>query len=766
MLVQLTNYGVSVLQSTKKPINIKKYVLGSSVNYTPSLAAEGITGEKVYENTPTTPIAVNANVVKYICAMGYEVGNFSFGEVAFYDDTGACVAVGVADELIDKKKYVDKKTGNSIVLDLYLSMVDGNYDMWIDDLRSDNEFNLPVCGSPDALPPVDQSSSNFYIITNAGRGQSSTLCYAGMNGIWDFDCYQYKNSHEFVITKCTAGTVYINASKLTDEDKNLLQPDYTGQLILQFIDGPNTSICRNIASFRVMNGEGILSLYTPMATIADIGNTIRVYSRQLFSISDVNLPIANKQSLGAVIIGDGISVTPTGVISADFPVTSVNGQKGDVELHARDIEDLADVALSNDYNDLDNRPSEYLLPIASDSTLGGVKISSTSNIEISDSGYIDLNFTPVKTVNSQRPDPGTGNVKIKFEDNISGLIFPKRVYARSELNNYASSGLFFALAADCNTMVHRPDFNFVSDAVLEVLPIGEGYENGPCVQRICTDGAVFVRQRRSNSSWTEWSRFLTTQSAPPATNTTPGLITIGKGLYKSGETTLNADMLSVFGKKGNVDLNDDEWKVELGGLFNTYDGLPQLTDDSTTPSEANREEHQQQFGRVHWRQMTYGGLYFAGDWDSSTNALARDPKQKLLANGRITHVKPESEQKSIDKRVDSDYLTWMASGWVVRVSVGSRNTLNLDGITRFNTGDLLISINGFWRTLYENKNVLASPKKYGFVYLDQATKGTYGRAIDCTNGSLAITDTPRANSSNGNIDALHIRIASVDGGEF
>lgn len=766
MLVQLTNYGVSVLQSTKKPINIKKYVLGSSVNYTPSLAAEGIIGEKVYENTPTTPIAVNANVVKYICAMGYEVGDFSFGEVAFYDDTNACVAVGVADELITKKKYLDKKTGNSIVLDLYLSMVDGNYDMWIDDLRSDNEFNLPVCGSPDALPPVSQSSSNFYIITNAGRGQSSTLCYAGMNGIWDFDCYQYKNSHEFVVTKCTPGAVYINAKKLTDEDKNLLQPDYTGQLILQFIDGPNTSICRNIASFRVMNGEGILSLYTPMATTAEPGNTVRVYSRQVFSISDVNLPIASKQSLGAVIIGDGISVTPTGVISADFPVTSVNGQVGDVELAAKDIIDIADVAISNDYNDLDNRPSEYLLPVASDTTLGGVKISKTSNIEISDTAYIDLNFIPVKTVNSQRPDPGTGNVQIKFEDNISGLIFPKRIYARSELNDYASSGLFFALAVDCNTMVHRPDFNFVSDAVLEVLPIGEGYETGPCVQRMCTDGAVFVRQRNSKGIWTEWSRFLTTQSAPPATETTPGLITIGKGLYKSGETTLNADMLSVFGKKGDVDLNDEEWKVELGGLFNTFDGLPQLTQDGTTPTEEDQAAKQFQFGRVHWRQMTYGGLYFAGDWDASSNTLGGDARQKLFSNGRINYVRPEAESKNVADRTEFDYQTWTTNGWIVRVSAGSRGSLNLDGITRFDTGDLLISINGFWRVLFENRNTLITPKKHGFVYFDQTTKGTYGRTFDSPNSSLAFGDTPNANAGAGNIDPLHIRIASVDGGEF
>ena len=151
MLVQLTDYGVSILTETKKPLNITKYVLGSAVGYTPAKDATGIRGEQVYTNSPTEPVACSANVVKYVCTLSYEVGNFSFGEAAFFDEESKCVAIGVADALIDKQKYKDEKFGNSIILDLYLSMVDGNYDMWIDEMRSDNEFNLPICGSPDAF---------------------------------------------------------------------------------------------------------------------------------------------------------------------------------------------------------------------------------------------------------------------------------------------------------------------------------------------------------------------------------------------------------------------------------------------------------------------------------------------------------------------------------------------------------------------------------------------------------------------------------------
>ena len=143
----------------------------------------------------------------------------------------------------------------------------------------------------------------------------------------------------------------------------MLQPDYVGQLILEFTDGPNQSICRSIASFRVINGVGTFSLYTPMVTAGEIGNHIRIYSRQIFSISDTVLPVASEDSLGAVQIGDGLSITPEGVVSVDFPVTSVNGQVGDVIIDANDLGGLSDVATSGDYNDLLNVPSPYILPL-------------------------------------------------------------------------------------------------------------------------------------------------------------------------------------------------------------------------------------------------------------------------------------------------------------------------------------------------------------------------------------------------------------------
>lgn len=67
MNIQLTNYGVELLQGSI-PFKITKYELGSAYNYSPSLDASSLEGELVYSGSPTDPIVINANTIKYsIC---------------------------------------------------------------------------------------------------------------------------------------------------------------------------------------------------------------------------------------------------------------------------------------------------------------------------------------------------------------------------------------------------------------------------------------------------------------------------------------------------------------------------------------------------------------------------------------------------------------------------------------------------------------------------------------------------------------------------
>lgn len=134
MNIQLTNYGVELLQGSI-PFKITKYELGSAYNYSPSLDASSLEGELVYSGSPTDPIVINVNTIKYSIALGYTVGDFTFGEIALYVED-KCVALVVSDSPITKQKYSSAKQGNALVLDIYIGMTGRNYYAWVDELKT------------------------------------------------------------------------------------------------------------------------------------------------------------------------------------------------------------------------------------------------------------------------------------------------------------------------------------------------------------------------------------------------------------------------------------------------------------------------------------------------------------------------------------------------------------------------------------------------------------------------------------------------------
>lgn len=116
--------------------------------------------------------------------------------------------------------------------------------------------------------------------------------------------------------------------------------------------------------------------------------------------SNYTLPTASSSTLGGVKIGSGLTINPSGVVSADVTASTLTA-------YAKTT-DLAAVAKSGSYNDLSNKPtipSAYTLPNATSSTLGGVKVG--SNISVSN-GTISvtksnvtsaLGYTPATTNN-------------------------------------------------------------------------------------------------------------------------------------------------------------------------------------------------------------------------------------------------------------------------------------------------------------------------------------------------------------------------------
>lgn len=336
MNVQLTNYGIQVLNETSKPIQVTRYVLGTEFGYIPDLNAEGIRGNSVYSNSPVGPAIINANVYQYTVLLDYPVGPFAFGEIALYDESDQCVAVAVSETLIQKMSTTNANSGNSIRLDIYLSMVGGSYNTWGEYIGSDIDSQVPVVGALDNLPPVQKSDPNFYIVAPFSSGMSAVLAYsAGNSGLWHFDCYSYSNMRSFAVGSSTPTSLTIDISSMNAEERQDLIAIGYGDKIIEFSSGSLYSICRALTRVVIQSSKAVLYFKTPLAIQPAVGDTFLFMSRSPLSVNQV--VVATPDSPGVVRPeSTDFNVADDGTLTLKDPVRTVNGVKpnedGDVIL--------------------------------------------------------------------------------------------------------------------------------------------------------------------------------------------------------------------------------------------------------------------------------------------------------------------------------------------------------------------------------------------------------------------------------------------------
>ncbi|BAG41630.1 hypothetical protein [Ralstonia phage phiRSL1] len=103
----------------------------------------------------------------------------------------------------------------------------------------------------------------------------------------------------------------------------------------------------------------------------------------------------------SVVAGSGITIVQDAqlqtltiaAIAQVPPVTSVNTKTGDVVLTAADITGFATVAYTGNYNDLQNKPAAYVLPPATATVLGGIKVG--SNLAVAADGTLSATAQPL-----------------------------------------------------------------------------------------------------------------------------------------------------------------------------------------------------------------------------------------------------------------------------------------------------------------------------------------------------------------------------------
>lgn len=528
MNVQISDAGAALLQASTGPITLTSYKLGSAFGYIPSPTDTDIHGSLVYQGVPSEPVAANPNIVKYSIYLDYNVGDFQYGEFCLFAGN-VMFANGTSSELIDKIK-AGLTVGNSMRIDIYLSMVGTNYFMWFDLAESNNQFRVAGLDSPDRLPPAAEATPNMYIIAGASSQQSPMLAYTNRDGLWAFSVYQYSTILSATIVGFDSQSITIAISDYS----SAMVPEYFGQLIIQFITGQLYSICRYIKTTVVSGQTATLSFDTPLAIQPIVGDKFQMYTRSEVSI-DLQIPIATQSVLGGIKIGTGLVIAGDGTCSVDplaiGLVTSVNSMTGDVIVNAANLPGLATVGKTGQYSDLLGLPSPYLLPAMSLSVRGGAKLPTNGNLIITAPDILDLGFNPVKTVNGLGPD-GSGNVSLAAS--VIGLINPTAIPNSADLNAYKTAGLFTITAAVSSTLSNAPTV-VGSDTTLEIVPLNIS-GTGDSIQRWTTSSDIYWR-KSTGASWSTWQHVA---SGNIASASTLGLIKVGSGLSIAGDGTLSA----------------------------------------------------------------------------------------------------------------------------------------------------------------------------------------------------------------------------------
>lgn len=154
----------------------------------------------------------------------------------------------------------------------------------------------------------------------------------------------------------------------------------------------------------------------------------------------------------------------------------------------------------------------------------------------------------------------------------------------------------------------------------------------------------------------------------------------------------------------DVDLSKNRLLENLSP-FNESESLAQL---SKTGDEEVSGANGTEFSgaRIKERQLTYGALYFAGTWNAETNVVNDIETQQLKPNGLFT-TGSEDQVKE-----------WSPKGWIFRVS--NAGTTELDGISEWNTGDLVVCDGSSWQKLSSgSQEYVPMPTGNGFVVVNE-----------------------------------------------
>lgn len=798
MRVQITNYGVQKMASTGEPLEITKYVLGSEAGYTPMMDATGIQGTEVYSGSPTEIEIVNANVYKYQIGLDYNVGNFNFGEVALYDSTGACVAVGVSESIISKLKTSGSSGGNSVVLGVYMSMAAKNYAMWIDALASNNQYSVPILETVDNLGTTADAYPNFYIIRGASSAQSSVLAYTSKDGLWYFDAYSYSYQLTLTVANCTSTTLQFKTDGLTsDELSDITALRYYGDKIIEFASGNVYSICRNIKSVSIVGNTATISFSTPLAQLPVAGDTFIIFSRSAISTTDTVMPPASEDTIGAVKPGDFLEVDEDGRLNVTLkPATA---ETAGIVKPGHNLEVEEDGTLN------------YVPEAATEGQIGAVKPGNRLSVD----GEGTLNYVPEAATADQIGDVKPGK---RLSVKADGTLDYVPTAATAETIGEIKPGARLAIEED-GTLNYTPTAATASD-IGDVKPGTRMSVDGDgtlsYVPTAATEdqiGDVKPGERLAVETDGTIKYVPTAATADKIGDVKPGVrLTVQEdGTVDYVPTAATAKQIGDVKPGDHISVREDgtldvdlsrETLFECLAPFNESESLLQL---SKTGDEqiAGKDGTEFSGARIKERQLAYGSAYFAGTWDAATNSINSNPYLYLKDGGILVDLTPSGEAGETTQQVkiiatlpsgeevevcpcedprcicpyhmdtlpegsttrteiiggsekpEGTTKEYAPKGYIYQITVAG--STEIDGNSNWKVGDLVYCTGSSWKILNNRLDLVEKPESSGFVVLnsDGTTKAV---SLKAGNSGIKIT-------SNGQRLVWDLSATGVEAGE-
>ena len=230
-----------------------------------------------------------------------------------------------------------------------------------------------------------------------------------------------------------SGNIDMDSNRITSlgaptAGTDAVNKDYVDTAVTGFLPTTGGTMSGNIS----MSGSSKVTQATAPTENADLTN--KQYVDQQIAAGAYTLPVASSSTLGGVKIGENVNVTADGTISVNIP--SVTGflpttggtMTGNITMggsskvtQATAPTDNADLT-NKQYVDQKIAASAYTLPVASSSTLGGVKIG--ENVNVTEDGTISVTIPSVTGFLPTTGGTMTGNISMSGSSKVTQATAP------------------------------------------------------------------------------------------------------------------------------------------------------------------------------------------------------------------------------------------------------------------------------------------------------------------------------------------------------